>query len=470
MAGKNYDQLARTIVQNVGGKGNIISLAHCVTRLRFKLRDESIANTDFLKNLDGVVTVMQSGGQYQVVIGNHVPDVYAVVRKVAGLGGGDPVNTGPKPKQSPGAALIDIISGVFAPTLGLLAATGMIKGLLALFVFFDWMDTSDGSYILLYAGADAFFHFLPLMLGYTAAKKFGLNEFTGLTLGATMIYLQNVTGLPGFTPAGVMFENTMFEMTVYIKFFGLPIVWPAAGYASSVIPIILSVFLASKIEKFFKTYIPDVVKTFLVPMCTLMIAIPITFIVIGPVASVVSSVITELFNGVYGFSPLVAGAFLGAIWQFLVIFGLHWAIVPIGILNQQLNGFDSVLALTFAASFAQTAAVLAILIKTNNEKLRGLAIPAFISGIFGVTEPAIYGVTLPRKKPFFISCIGASVGGALIGLFKVKSYIPGSLGVFKLPAYISPDGDLSGLFYALIAISIAMAISFVLTWFTYEDE
>ncbi len=468
---KNYDELAKVIIENVGGTENINSLTHCITRLRFKLKDEKKANTDFLKKLDGVVTVMQSGGQYQVVIGNHVPDVYATVLRIGGVQGDAPAEGEKAPKQGIGATLIDIISGVFAPTLGCLAATGMIKGLLALLVFMGLTTADTGFYIILYGVADSFFYFLPVILGYTSAKKFGSNIFIGMSLGAAMLYLQVVTSIPAMEVQGVLFEGTPFAMTVYTHFLGIPITWPAAGYASSVVPIVLAVFLAAKIEKGFKKIIPDVVKTFLVPMCTLLVAAPLTLIIVGPIASLLTSFVGYVSVGVYGFSPMLAGLLIGAFWQVLVIFGLHWGLIPIAILNFSTLGYDPVLATTVPASFAQTAVVLAIILKTKDQKLKSIGIPAFISGIFGVTEPAIYGVTLPKKKPFIISCIGAGIGGALVGAFKINGYMIGGLGVFAIPSYINPaTNDVSGAIYMMVAIGVAMVAGFVLTWITYKDD
>jgi len=470
MASK-YDALARIIIQNVGGKSNVISLTHCVTRLRFKLKDESKANTELLKKTEGIVTVMKSGGQYQIVIGNHVPDVFEVVNKIGGFSSADNYTEIPKQKMNPGAALIDVISGIFAPTLGVLAATGMIKGLLALFVYFNIISEASGVYHILYAVSDGFFHYLPIILGYSAAKKFNVNLFTGLALGGGLMYVDDVLKLAATTPIATIFAGTDFAANVYTKFLGIPVLLPTSGYASSVIPIILAVWMASKIEKIWKKVIPDVVKTFLVPMLTLAIATPLTFLVIGPIASVLTSAITVLTNSVYGFSPIIAGIVVGALWQILVIFGLHWGVVPIGIINMSTYGRDPILSLMFAASFAQTAVVLAIILKTKNKKLKSLGIPAFISGIFGVTEPAIYGVTLPKKTPFLISCIGGAIGGAIIGGAHVYGYMIGGLGVFGIPSYINrAENDISGMLWALLAVAVAMVFSFIVTIITYKDD
>ncbi|MBF4694848.1 beta-glucoside-specific PTS transporter subunit IIABC [Fusibacter ferrireducens] len=469
MASK-YDGLAKIIINNVGGKSNVISLTHCITRLRFKLKDETKANTELLKNTDGIVTVVQSGGQYQVVIGNHVPDVYEVVAKTGGFAAASETD-GEGSKMSPGAAFIDMISGVFQPALGVLAATGMIKGFLALFVFLKWLTPDSGVYQLLYSVGDGFFHYMPIFLGFTAAKKFKVNQFTGMTLGASLMYINDVTAMAAGTPMSTIFAGTSFATNVYATFFGLPITIPMAGYASSVVPIVLAVYVASKVEKFFKKIVPDVVKVFLVPMFTLMVCAPLTFVVVGPIASILTSIIGILTGGAYGLSPIVAGVFLGALWQVLVIFGLHWGVVPLGIVNFSTLGYDYILPLVFAASFAQTAVVIAIAIKTKDQKLRSLSIPAIISGFFGVTEPAIYGITLPRKKPFWISCIAAAIGGGIIGTGKVYSYMLGGLGVFGFPSYINPaTNDISGLLLVFTGILVAMGIAFIATLVTYKED
>ncbi len=475
MATKNYDQLARTIVDNVGGSSNIISLAHCITRLRFKLRDESKANTSFLKNLDGVVTVMQSGGQYQVVIGNHVPEVYDAIQSLGGFGIENNNSSVSKANTSGseniGAKLIDIISGVFLPILGVLAATGIIKGLLVFLEYFEIISASGGFYTILYQSADAFFIYLPVILGYTASKKFGSNEFVGLALGAAMIHLSTGANITSGGAMGVLFEDTIIEISYYTKFLGIPVAWPFAGYGSTVIPIIFAVYIASKVEKYLKTFIPDVVKAFLVPMSTLFIVAPVTFLLVGPLTSIFSSLLSDATTGLYEISPLIAGIFLGGLWQVFVIFGLHWAIIPIGIINLGNMGYDLILPTVMGASFAQTASVLAIILKTKNEKLREIGIPAFVTGCFGITEPAIYGVTLPRKKPFIITCIASAISGGMIGLFKIKLYLPVGLNIFGLPGFINPDtNEVSGLIYMLISIAIAVIIAFVFTWITYKDE
>ncbi len=395
-----YEELAREIVKNVGGKENVSSLTHCITRLRFKLKDEGRARDDVLKKMEGVVTVMKSGGQYQVVIGNHVPEVYADVIALTGMEEGSTDKGEDAPSGSLFNRAIDAISGIFQPILGIMAACGMVKGLNALFVAIGLYADTGGGYLILNAVGDGLFHFMPLFLGYTAAKKFQLKPMIGLVIGAIMCYpsVQNSALSAGGEALYTLFQGTMFESEVYTTFFGIPMI--AMDYTGTVIPVIFVVYFASKCEKFFSKFVPDLVKFFFVPMLTLVVAIPAGFLLIGPIATFGSAVIAETVISVRNFSPLLAGAIVGATWQILVIFGLHWGFIPVYINNIMTNGYDNVMMPFFACTFATSAVVLGIFWKTKDKKLKEMALPNFISGIFGVTEPAIYGILLPLKKPF----------------------------------------------------------------------
>ncbi|MCR3759455.1 beta-glucoside-specific PTS transporter subunit IIABC [Clostridium felsineum] len=464
-----YEKLAKDILDNVGGKENINSLTHCITRLRFKLKDESKANTDVLKKMNGVVTVIKSGGQYQVVIGNHVPDVYADVVAVGGLNVEDGAqDSSVDEKKNLFNSFIDTISGVFSPTLGVLAATGMIKGFNALLISLKILTNTSGTYIVLNAIGDSFFYFLPIFLGYTAAKKFNANHFIGMTLGAILVY-PALSSLMAGKPLYTVLTGTVISSPVYLTFLKIPVI--LMSYSSSVIPIVLTVYIGAKIERFFRSIIPDVVKTFLVPFCTLLVVAPLSLLVIGPIATWAGKLLGAVTLGMYSLSPIIAGIFLGGLWQVFVIFGLHWGLVPILINNLSVLKYDPIIALTFGASFAQIGVVLAIMLKTKDQKLKSISIPAFISGIFGVTEPAIYGVTLPRKKPFVISCIGAAIGGAILGAMGSKLYMFGGLGIFGIPSYIGPKGIDTGFYGAIVSIIVAFVLGFVIMFFSgYKDE
>ena len=467
---RKYERLAEEIIKNVGGKENVKSLECCITRLRFRLKDEELADADKLKSLEKVVTVVQNGGQYQVVIGTDVEEVFKEILTYQGVNTVDGSNSldGSKPTR-PLDLFVDTVSGIFTPVLGVLAASGMMKGLLALLVAFEVFDTASGSYKILNIVGDSFFYFMPMFLGYSAAKKFKMdNEFTAMAIGAALVHPSLETLRDGEVLYKI-FEETVFESPVHLEFLGLPVI--LMNYASTVIPIILAVWFASKVERFFARIMPPVFKSFGVSFFTMLVTIPMTLLVVGPVATWLGQAMGAISVTIFNLSPIVAGVFMGSLWQILVIFGIHWSFVPIMLNNFATLGCDPVMVVIFTASFAQIGVVLAILLRTKNKKLKGIALPAFITGIFGITEPAIYGVTLPRQKYFLISCIGAAIGGGLIAFFGVKVYVFGAMGIFEYPTFINPaTNDLTGMYDGIIASIIAFAIGFGLTFPIYKDN
>lgn len=467
-----YESLAKDIVKNVGGKDNIKSLTHCVTRLRFKLKDESKANDEVLKKMNGVITIMKSGGQYQVVIGNHVPYVYADVCEVAGISG--EVSKVVDEKGDNGSLfdrVIDVISSIFQPVLGVLAACGMLKGLNVMFSMIGLYSNKSGAYLLIDSIGGAMFTFLPVFLAYTASKKFGLKPFVGMVIGcalctpALQLSTMSAAGKPLFT----LFKSTMFQSPVYNTFFGIPMI--SMDYTSTVLPAILIVYFASKCEKFFNKIVPDVVKFFFVPLLTLLVALPVGYLLIGPVATFASNMIASGILSINSISPILSGAIMGAFWQVLVIFGLHWGLIPIYINNVMTHGYDNFLTTSFATTWATTAIVLAIALKTKDKKLKALSFPAIVSGFFGVTEPAIYGVVLPKKKPFILSCIVSGLVGAYYGFANIKEYIVGGMGIFEFPSMINPKtGSLASLYVAITGAVAAIVIAFVVEFIIYKDD
>lgn len=468
-----YESLAREIVEKIGGKENIVSLTHCVTRLRFVLQDESAADEGGLKSMEGVVTVMKSAGQFQVVIGSHVPEVYADVCAVAGIENREQASK-EQEKSAGGLAnrFIDTVSGIFQPILGIMSACGMLKGLNCLFAFMGLYAESSGTYLYLNAFSDAMFMFLPVFLAFTASKKFNLKPFVGISIGCALCYpaVQLGTLSAAAEPLYTLFEGTVFESPVYQTFFGIPVI--AMDYTSTVIPVILIVYFASKVQKLMEKVIPEIVAFFFVPMFTLLIALAVGFIVIGPVATFGSNLILQGILMVRGISPLIAGALVGGFWQVLVMFGLHWGFIPVYVNNIMTVGYDNIMMPFFGATWATTGVVLAMMIKTKDKKLKSLCVPSAISGFFGVTEPAIYGITLPRKKPFVISCIASAIVGAFYGIIDLKEYIFGGLGIFEFPAMIDPaTGDLNNVTMAVIGAAAATVLGFVLTFlFCKADE
>ena len=457
-----YEDLSREIIADIGGKDNVVSVVHCTTRLRFKLKDMKKANDDKLKATDGVISVVKSGGQYQVVIGNNVADVYDTLVKVGGFANGGSVSDDDVDNSNMSLAdkFIDLISGIFNPLLGAMCAGGMIKGFNAMFLAFGWLSTNSGTYVILNAIGDSLFYFLPVILGISSAKKFGINTYLGATIGAALCYPSIVSMASSKTALFTVFKGTFLEAPVHMTFLGIPVI--SMNYTTSVIPIIIAVWFASKVQKVARKIIPDVVKTFLVPFIVLLVTVPITFLVIGPVATWLGNGVAEIVSAIYNFSPVIAGILMGAFWQVFVIFGVHWGFVAVMMTNIAAMGFDPIIGLSFAASFAQTGVVLAMIFQTKDEKTRSMAIPAFVSGIFGVTEPAIYGLTLPRKKPFILSCIASAVGGGLIGLFGTKTYLMAGMGIFAIPCAMGKNGIDMGVYGLMIGMAVAIVLGFAL--------
>lgn len=441
-----YEKLAKNIVANVGGKDNVISLTHCVTRLRFKLKDEAKANDEVIKNMDGVVTLIKTAGQYQVVIGNHVPDVYKDVCAVAGIS--DTANTQDSgEKMSFGARALDLISGIFMPSIGILCAAGILKGVNSLLDMAGLIAAASGLGQILAAAADAMFLFFPIIIGFNAFKKLGGNPFLGMTLGAALCY-----------PAIQSVDLVVFGATVN------------ASYQSTVLPIVLLSFIAVPFEKWLNKVIPDVVKTFVTPAIVLAVCTPLGFCLIGPAANMLGAGISAVINGIYGFSPLLATAVAAGLWQVLVMVGCHMVLAMTLIVDLMAGNPQPVFAAIGLVSFVQTGAVFAIWLKTKNRKLKDVAFPAWISGIFGVTEPAIYGVTLPHGKQFAFTCLGAAGMGAIASIMGLNMYTMGGMGIFSIPAMINPENPSGSLITAVLVTIIAVAIGFVIAFLTFKDE
>ena len=472
---KNYDDLAKDIIEHIGGEENVTDLRHCITRLRFRLKDESKADTNYLKQRDGIVTVVQSGGQYQVVIGNHVPDVYDAVISNSSIGGESSGNSEEEgPKGNLFDRFIDLMSGLFQPFLGVLSAAGILKGVVALLGAVG-MESTNGFYAILNAAGDGLFQFLPFLIALAAAKRFKMNQYTAIAVIGAMLYpaLNTLGELPVLY---TLFEGTIFESAITSTFLGIPIIMPPGGYYSSVIPAIFAVYIASLLEKWFAKRLPDSVKTFFTPFFTLLIGVPLAMLVFGPIATWLSSIIGAAFIALNDFSPILFGLVLGGAWQLLVLLGLHWGLVPIMIVQVMTNGQSNILAVISAVSFAQMGAMIAIYLKTKETKVKTMAIPAIISSLFGVTEPAIYGFSLPMRTPFIMSCIAGAIQGAFIGITGTIGYNMAGLGIFSIPAFIDPSGqDTRSVWMFLLAIVIATVAGFLLTMLVkipnlYDDE
>lgn len=478
MAGK-YDELARKIVDYVGGAENVRGVTHCITRVRFRLKDESKTNTEALEKTDGVIKVMSANGQYQVVVGNKVEEVYDAVLAVGHLSGGGEVaadDADDEPKGI-GARLIDLISGIFQPVLGAFAAAGIMKGILALVTQFYPDFALDGAYTVLYTVADGMFYFLPVALAFTAAKKFKMNEFTGVSIGFALVY-PTMVALTSGEILGSIDLGFLGMFSWYAEFFGIPIIMPAAGYTSSVIPILLMVWFGSVVEHWCKRWMPASLKMFFTPLLTMTLAIVLGYLIIGPVATLITNILSSIFQLVFNL-PVVGsalgGALVAALWMPLVIFGFHWSLVPFEIVNLSTLQYDYVLACMVGHSFALGAVIFAMYLKSRDENFRGIALPAMISAFFfGVTEPGIYGIALPDKKALVNACVGAAVGGVIIGALGAHTYMSGGLGVFNWLSFIDINGIAGvGMSHMWIAVAGSLAsavVGFAIEIVTYRPK
>lgn len=392
------EKLAKDILASVGGEGNVSSLVHCATRLRFKLKNKDQADKNQTQNIPGVITVVENGGQYQVVIGNTVGDVYKEILKISSIGDDDKSDAAAAPEGNWFNKTVDIISGIFTPFLGALAASGILKGLLLMLASLGWLTKTGGVYSIWFAAADSIFYFLPLAIAVTSSRKFGANTFVALALAGALVYPNIIT---------------LYNDKADITFFNIPVV--LMSYTSSVIPVIIAVWLLSILEKFLNRVIHDSVKNFITPLICLMVIVPLTLIAVGPIGIYASLGLAKGYTFLYNLSPIVAGIILGAGWQLLVVMGLHWAFVPIMYNNIAVYGYDTMKPLMAPSNFAQAGAALGVFLKTRNPKVKAIAGPAAITGLFGITEPIIYGISIRYKKPFVWAIIGGAIAGAITG-------------------------------------------------------
>ena len=435
-------QLAESIIEHVGGKDNIISLVHCATRLRFVLKDESKADPEIVKKQVGVITVVQSGGQFQVVIGNNVADVFNAIMELTNLNEKPTTDEVAGAKKGIVSKLIDLVSSIFIPALVVLVAGGIFKGVVAILQVMEVVKAGDPTYNFLNAIADAPFYYLPIILGFSAVKKFGGNPYVGMALGGALVH-PSVVGMLG----------NRFELQT--EFFSIPI--KLIPYPSSVFPIILAAWFYSLLERNFNKIMHDSFKKFIAPLFGLIITVPLTFAVIGPVVSFLSDSVASGIIFVYELNSVIASMILAALWQVMVVFGIHWGLVPFAMNNISVYHEDFMIPILFPAVFAQVGAVLAVMLRSKDPQVKTLASSSVLSGIFGVTEPAIYGINLPLKRPFIIGCVSSMIGGGIIGYYHSVIYSFSFISVFSFLQLIPATG-IDEKFYAVVFGSI---ISFV---------
>lgn len=452
MAKVDYPALADDILVKVGGAENVENATHCITRLRLRIRDLSKVDKQGIGQLPGVITVVEAGGQFQVVIGDNVGIVYNAFAKhlpdtAEGAGSGE-APTGEK--QGLLNRFIQLISSIFLPVVWTLAGAGLFKAFVALAVTLGVLNPESQTFIILDAAADSVLYFLPVLLAITTAKRFGVNQFVLVAIAGALLYptiiALNETGEP-------------------VHFMGIPVIM--TSYVSSVIPIIVAGWLLSYLERGMDKILPTAIRNFTKPLISLFVMVPLVLILIGPISTYAAQGLAGGITYLFNLAPWLGGALMGGLWQILVIFGLHWGLVPIFVNDLTTVGHSLLAGPAIAAVLAQGASTLAVFLRSRSAKRRQVAGPAALSGIMaGVTEPAIYGVNLPLKRPLYFGVVGGAVGGAIIGL------AGGAANVFVVPSALAlPAYMYVGNFgLTLIGCGVGMVIAFLLTFFFMDRE
>lgn len=453
----DYKKLAATILELVGGETNVSNVTHCATRLRFNLKDDKVAQTDKLKNTTGVMGVVNQGGQYQVIIGSDVQSVYREIMELGSFEGKAASQEGPKEKKNPVVRVLDTIAGIFTPIIPAITGAGMLKAVMALLVTFKVITTTSQTYQFLNFFADAAFYFLPFLIANSAAKKFKCNPYMAMSIAGVLMH-------PNF----VNMVNAAKEAGEGLKFIGLPVT--LASYSSTVIPIILSVWFMSFIEPIADKISPKPVKFFTKPLLTLLVTAPVAIIVLGPLGNIIGDGIAAGINWLNAVVPWLVPLIVGTFSPLLVMTGMHYGLIPIGINNIATAGFDTVVGPGMLGSnIAQGGASLAVACRTKNSEVRQLATSAGITAVCGITEPAMYGVSLRFKKPLIAAMIGGGVSGLFLGITHVGRYTSGSPGLLALPGYIGTDG-FRNITFACIGAAIAFIVSFVISFILGIDD
>lgn len=453
----DYANLAARILKEIGGPQNVQSIAHCATRLRFVLKDESVANTEKLKNTSGILGVVQSGGQYQIIIGSEVGKVYDPINKACDQNLGVTTDDTPNEKQNLLNRFISMISGVFAPVLPAISAAGMLKAVLALLVTFKWVSPTSQSYEIINFMADAAFYFLPVLLTNSAAKRFKCNSYLAMMLAGILLH-----------PTFISLVTTAKEKGDMLHLFGVPIY--NATYSSTVIPIILAVWVMSYVERFAEKISPKMLKMFLVPLITVMVSGSLVLVILGPIGYIVGNWIATGILFLEGTVGWLLPIILGALFPLLVLTGTHYGLVPIGANNVMSLGYDSLVGPpNLASNIAQGGAALAVAIKTKQSEIKQLAYTSGITAVCGITEPALYGINVRFKTPLYAAMVGGAAGGAVIGIFGVRRFATGSPGLMTLPVYIGENG-MSNFMYACLAAVVAFVVSFIVSFVLYQEK
>nr|WP_318382272.1 beta-glucoside-specific PTS transporter subunit IIABC [uncultured Enterobacter sp.] len=436
----DYPHTARQIIEHIGGRDNILSLFHCITRLRFLLNDNEKANREALEALDGVIGVNISGDQYQLIIGNEVaPLCDALLAELPGLEASKAAQ--PAKRRNPVSVVLEGLSSIFSPIIPAIAGAGILKGLLALLVAMHWLEATNQTYQILLAISDGIFFFMPLALAFSAAHKFGANPYVAVALAAAL-----------FHPA----IQTLFKSDVPVSFLGLPVT--TASYASTVIPILLAVWLLSFVERAIDRVMPGPLKTIFVPLLSLVIVTPITLIAIGPLGIFAGNALSGSIVWMAENMGLLAGIIIGGTLSLIIITGMHYVIVPIMINNISQMGYDPIKILFYVANLGQAGAAFGVFLRAKDKKLKSLALSTSFSAAMGITEPAMYGINIRYKRPFAAALIGGACGGGFAMAMGVKTYAFALSGLPGVPGLVGPT-----FLWAIVSIVISFVGAAALT-------
>lgn len=447
---KNYTNMAEQIIKNVGGVDNVLQLTHCVTRLRFQLKDYNIANRDIIKDIDGVLSIVEGNNQFQIVVGDEVEYIYDAINKKYRI---NDFSSNQHSKNSSKNIVINILNKltvIFNPIVTALAGAGMLKALLVILSTYNFLATTDSTYKILSAAGNSVFYFLPLFLAISCAKAFNCNIFISLGIVASLME-------PNFTS---LIKNN----GDIVNFFMFPVV--LMSYSGTLIPAIISIYVYSKLEIILKKIIPKSLELFLSSMIALMIMVPLTIMVIGPIGVFLGDAVGNIINVISNKSGLFAGALIGGSWTLLVMLGIHWGVVPIMVNNISRLGFDVIRPMIAAATFASSGAAFGVFLKSKNKKTKAFALSSLLPSLLGgITEPIIYGISIKYKKPFVAQIIAGTVAGAFLGATKTKAIVYVFPALTTLPAFF---GD-TFKFYC-IGISISFFLSAFITYILGFDE
>ncbi|HBG5343155.1 TPA: PTS glucose transporter subunit IIA [Clostridioides difficile] len=452
---KKYEQLAKDIVQKLGGKENITDAYHCQTRLRFKLADESKLNKDKLEDLDGVTKYINNAGVHQIVIGTHIKDVFEEIEKNIDVQSSN--DSGSSEKKGPVAIVIDFVAGTFQPVIPALSGAGMVKAVLALLIVFNVITPDSQTYYMLNLFADGVFFFLPMILAFTVAQKLRCNPILAVSVAAMMMHPNWEALVTAGNP---------------VNFFGF-IPFTLASYTGSVIPILIIIFFQSYVEKFLGRIIPKSIELVFIPMLTFLIMGTLAFSLLGPIGSILGGYLATFFTYLSVNASWLPAVLIGGLLPVMVMFGLHNGVAPLGVMQMAELGYDSIFGPgALVSNIAQATASAVVAFRTKNKKLKQVAISGSITAYMGITEPTLYGVNLPKKYPLISAMIGGASGGLYAGLTNTHRFATGSSG---LPAVLLYIGDDTMRFFCniIIALIISAIVTATLTYilsFKYEKE